>query len=176
MKAALNDANLQCVSIIPDLFADKIFANGSYSSRDAAVRKHALEYSRKMCDIARKLDCNLLNIWPGQDGFDYLLSTDYDSYRSHFVEAIATLNAAASHAVSTPVQEPTLKKGVGALTRREIEVLCLVAEDKTDRAIADILFISTRTVSDHMSRIIRKLGVYSRTGAVVRALIEQWCQ
>jgi xylose isomerase len=91
MKSALSDANLQCVSIIPDLFADKIYWKGSYSSRDAAVRKHALDYSRRMCDIARELDCKLLNIWPGQDGFDYLLSTDYDSYRSHFVEAIATL-------------------------------------------------------------------------------------
>ena len=91
MKSVLDDCGLQCVSIIPDLFADPIFGNGSYSSRDAKVRTHAIEYSRTMCEIARELGCGLLNIWPGQDGFDYLLATDYDAYRSHFVEAIATL-------------------------------------------------------------------------------------
>lgn len=91
MKTALADANLQCVSIIPDLFADPIFGNGSYSSRDPKLRQHALDYTRAMCEIARELGCGLLNIWPGQDGFDYLLCTDYDAYRSHFVESVATL-------------------------------------------------------------------------------------
>ena len=91
MKSALQDAGLKCVSIIPDLFADPIFGRGSYSSRDAKVRQHALDYTRQMCDIARELGCDLLNLWPGQDGFDYLLATDYDAYRSHFVEAVATL-------------------------------------------------------------------------------------
>jgi xylose isomerase len=91
MKQTLSDSGLQCVSIIPDLFADKIFGKGSYSSTDASVRKHSLDYTRRMCEIARELDCGLLNIWPGQDGYDYLLCTDYDQYRSHFVEAIATL-------------------------------------------------------------------------------------
>ena len=54
-------------------------------------------------------------------------------------------------------------------------MLCLAAEDKTDPAIAEQLFVSKRTVESHMSNIIGKLGVYSRTGAVVRALIEKWC-
>lgn len=91
MKAALIDCGLKCVSIIPDLFADKIFGKGSYSSEDQKVRDHAIEYSRRMCEIARELDCDLLNIWPGQDGFDYLLACDYDAYRSRFVEAVALL-------------------------------------------------------------------------------------
>lgn len=91
MKSRLQGHGLKCVSIIPDLFADKIYGKGAYSSSDHAVRRHALDYSRRMCDIARELGCELLNIWPGQDGFDYLLTTDYDQYRSWFVEAIATL-------------------------------------------------------------------------------------
>ena len=87
-----------------------------------------------------------------------------------FDEALAAISTAMN-----PVEIPRKKKGVGALTPREIEVLCLVAEDKTDQEIADILFRSPRTVNDHMTNIIGKLGVYSRTGAVVRALVEHWC-
>jgi xylose isomerase len=93
MKSALDGDGLQCVSIIPDLFADKVFSNGSFSAPDAAVRKHALEYSRQMCEIARELGCGLINIWPGQDGYDYLLTADYDTARSHLAEGIATLAA-----------------------------------------------------------------------------------
>lgn len=55
----------------------------------------------------------------------------------------------------------------GMLSERELEVLAIVAEDKTDREIASRLAISERTVRAHVSRIIRKLGVASRVGAAV---------
>src|SRR5688572_16904686 len=91
MKRALAEAKLQCVSIIPDLFADKIYWKGSYSSIDAKVRQHSLDYTRRMCDIARELKCETINIWSGQDGYDYLLCSDYDTARSHMRDAIAKL-------------------------------------------------------------------------------------
>jgi len=93
MKSALLGHGLQCVSIIPDLFADKIFGNGSFSSADAGVREYALEYSRQMCDIARELGCDLINVWPGQDGYDYLLTADYDTQRGWLAQGLGTLAA-----------------------------------------------------------------------------------
>ena len=78
MKKALRDLGLQCVSIIPDLFADKRFGKGSYSAGDPKIRRYALDYTRQMCDIAGELGCETLNIWPGQDGYDYLLCADYE--------------------------------------------------------------------------------------------------
>ena len=56
------------------------------------------------------------------------------------------------------------------LTSREREVLHWLAGGKTDRDIADILDISPRTVHKHLQRIYEKLGVETRTAAVVRAL------
>ena len=91
MRRALADAGKRCVSIIPDLFADPRFGRGSYTSTDAAVRRQAIDYSRQMCDVARALGCDLLNLWPGQDGFDYLLSCDYDAYRNHFRDAVVQI-------------------------------------------------------------------------------------
>ncbi|WNV81923.1 helix-turn-helix transcriptional regulator [Umezawaea sp. Da 62-37] len=58
-----------------------------------------------------------------------------------------------------------------SLSKREHEVLAVVAEDKTDREIATALGIRERTVRAHVSRIILKLGVASRVGAAV-ALVE----
>lgn len=91
MKRALADAGLECISIIPDLFADKRFWKGSYSTNVPKIRQYALDYTRQMCGLAEELGCNLLNIWPGQDGYDYLLCTDYEKARAWFCEAIATL-------------------------------------------------------------------------------------
>lgn len=56
------------------------------------------------------------------------------------------------------------------LSEREREVLRLVAEGLTDREIADILFVSPRTVTTHVARILDKLGVESRTGAATFAI------
>jgi DNA-binding NarL/FixJ family response regulator len=63
------------------------------------------------------------------------------------------------------------RRGAGnsALTAREQEVLTLVADGKTDREIAEILFISRRTVNYHVANILSHLGVHSRQDAVDRA-------
>lgn len=56
------------------------------------------------------------------------------------------------------------------LTEREVEVLQLAGKGITTREIADSLSISHRTVQAHLSHIFTKLGVSSRTEAVVYAL------
>lgn len=52
------------------------------------------------------------------------------------------------------------------LTRREIEVLAWIAEGKRDGEVAIILEIGLRTVHSHVSKILLKLGVETRTAAV----------
>ena len=56
-----------------------------------------------------------------------------------------------------------------ALTRRETEVLALLAEGRTNRQIADALFISESTAGVHVSNILGKLGVTGRTEAAAVA-------
>jgi predicted ATPase len=56
------------------------------------------------------------------------------------------------------------------LTRRELEVLRLVAEGRTDREVADILVLSPRTVNRHLSNIFVKLNVPGRAAAVAYAI------
>ena len=58
---------------------------------------------------------------------------------------------------------------IGSLSERETQVLRLLAAGKTNRAIADELFISEKTVARHVSNIFDKLGVSSRTGATAWA-------
>ena len=44
-----------------------------------------------MCQAALIMGCDLLNIWPGQDGYDYLLTADYEQHREWLCQAIQTL-------------------------------------------------------------------------------------
>jgi DNA-binding NarL/FixJ family response regulator len=55
------------------------------------------------------------------------------------------------------------------LTPRELEVLVLVAEGRTNKAIGETLFMSEKTASVHVSRILAKLGVGGRVEAAAVA-------
>jgi DNA-binding NarL/FixJ family response regulator len=56
------------------------------------------------------------------------------------------------------------------LTERESQVLALLIEGRSNRAIASALYVSIDTVKTHLRAVYRKLGVENRTQAVVRAL------
>ncbi|MBW3609717.1 MAG: LuxR C-terminal-related transcriptional regulator, partial [Actinobacteria bacterium] len=59
--------------------------------------------------------------------------------------------------------------GTGTLTRREREVLELIAEGLHNRAIAQRLVLSEHTVHRHVANLLNKLGVSTRAAAVARA-------
>jgi len=56
------------------------------------------------------------------------------------------------------------------LTKREHEVFSLLVLNKTTKEIANLLEISEKTVRNHISNVIQKLGVSGRAGAVVELL------
>lgn len=60
------------------------------------------------------------------------------------------------------------------LTKRESEVLRLLAEGKSNKVIGEELFISEKTVKNHVSSILQKLNVADRTQAVVSSVKKGW--
>jgi DNA-binding NarL/FixJ family response regulator len=58
------------------------------------------------------------------------------------------------------------QEGLGALTAREREILNLLARGRSNRDIAEELFITNKTVKNHLSRIYEKIGVHSRAEAI----------
>jgi DNA-binding CsgD family transcriptional regulator/tetratricopeptide (TPR) repeat protein len=76
---------------------------------------------------------------------------------------------AGGEAPDEPAQEPAAATGELGLTPREREVLALVAEGRTNREIAEALFISDKTASVHVSNILAKLGVANRGQAAAVA-------
>jgi DNA-binding NarL/FixJ family response regulator len=66
------------------------------------------------------------------------------------------------------------KTGFDELQSRELDVIKLTAKGMSNKDIAEELFISERTVQTHLINIFRKLGVNSRTQAVLYALRKGW--
>jgi sugar phosphate isomerase/epimerase len=79
---------LACVSIIPDLFSRKQWGRGSLAAKDASVRRAALAEIRSVARIARTMGCGLINLWLGQDGYDYPLQSDYRAERAALIEGL----------------------------------------------------------------------------------------
>jgi DNA-binding CsgD family transcriptional regulator len=64
---------------------------------------------------------------------------------------------------------PTTRANPAGLTAREVEVLELLSDGLRNAEIADRLYLSTKTVGHHVSAILAKLGVRSRTEAAAAA-------
>jgi two-component system, NarL family, nitrate/nitrite response regulator NarL len=75
-------------------------------------------------------------------------------------------------AKATAPAEPAPGKPLSELTRRELEVLWLLADGLDQDTIAERLVISRATVATHIQRILKKLGVHSRAQAVAVAYQE----
>jgi DNA-binding NarL/FixJ family response regulator len=72
---------------------------------------------------------------------------------------------------TTPVEDPPARQ---ELTARELEVLQLLAQGLNNRAIAETLFVSDRTVQAHLTSIFAKMGVASRLEAVLMGIRRGW--
>jgi DNA-binding NarL/FixJ family response regulator len=59
----------------------------------------------------------------------------------------------------------------GGLTQRELEVIRLVAEGRSNAAVAEIIWVTEQTIKFHLSNVYRKLGVANRTEACRRAQV-----
>lgn len=85
-------------------------------------------------------------------------------------DAVAEARAVVAHQATDQVltlQPPGSPEG---LTRRELEVLRLIAEGHSNREIAETLFISRRTAAGHVANLLGKLGLPSRAAAAAFAV------
>ncbi|WP_312769607.1 response regulator transcription factor [Epilithonimonas sp.] len=73
--------------------------------------------------------------------------------------------------MNAPSRKKSLFENDETLTNREIDVVKLICQEKTNHEIADILFLSPRTVESHRQRILDKIGAKNTVGIVIYAVI-----
>jgi xylose isomerase len=77
IKACMEDAGLTTVAVNPYLWTEPQWRRGALSSPDAAVRAQAVERAKMSIDVGRELGCDKMDLWPGEDGWDYLFQVNY---------------------------------------------------------------------------------------------------
>ena len=93
IRPLLESAGLRFVTLEIGLYPDRKWKNGSYTSPDAGIRREAIELSQESLDVAAELGAVDVLMWPGQDGFDYPLQSDYERYWTFLVDAIGEVAA-----------------------------------------------------------------------------------
>lgn len=73
-------------------------------------------------------------------------------------------------------QQNDIRRPYHLLTKRECEVLQLLTDGQSNRTIGETLFISEKTVKNHVSSILQKMAVNDRTQAVVTAIKNGWVE
>jgi DNA-binding CsgD family transcriptional regulator len=101
-------------------------------------------------------------------GDDEASALEFDAARSTFAELGAQADLTRLDASHGSTSSPS-----GPLTTRELEVLRLIAAGHTNKAIASELCVSERTIDRHVSNILTKLDVPSRTAATAYAFSHQ---
>jgi DNA-binding CsgD family transcriptional regulator len=156
----------------PLLHAASAHANGAVRHAEGEISGAATSL-RKAWEIWRELEMPYEEAQTGlllaavcerrgdQDG----RRLELDAARKLFKQ----LNAESCLARIAAQFERATRQPAGSLSEREAQVLRLLAAGKTNRDIAEALFISEKTVARHVSNIFNKLGVSSRTGATAWA-------
>jgi len=101
---------------------------------------------------------------------DELVSALRDIERGKNVIARELTDVLARMVQGEPIEEDAKETPFSALTPRELEILCLLADGQSNKVIARNLGISDGTVKLHVKAILRKLEVHSRVEAAVIAV------
>lgn len=94
----------------------------------------------------------------------------------NLVNEYRRLAGASEDSAAAALQQPEIRRPLHLLTRRECEVLQMLADGKSNRGIGEALYISEKTVKNHVSNILQKMNVNDRTQAVVVAIKNGWVE
>lgn len=73
----LSDRGKKISMLVPDLWTQAKWGRGSLAAPDAQTRRAGIDEVKKVMDWAAELGCPFVDVWPGQDGFDYPFQADY---------------------------------------------------------------------------------------------------
>ena len=85
----VRDAGLCVTCVTPDIWAQAKWGKGSFTSSDPAIRDAAVREVQKSMEWARQMDCDIVDLWFGQDGYDYPLQSDYIAAWDRIVDCTA---------------------------------------------------------------------------------------
>ncbi len=86
VRQQIADAGLEVTCVTPDIWASRKWGWGSFAATDPSVRHDAVLEVKKSMEWAKQLDCEVIDLWFGQDGYDYPFQADYHAAWDRIIE------------------------------------------------------------------------------------------
>ncbi|MFE3727269.1 LuxR C-terminal-related transcriptional regulator [Nocardia sp. NPDC059154] len=148
--------------------AGYLCARGDLKSAERAAEDSAEAYTRADMPVFRAQALLVAAQIAGQRGDFTTATARIAAARAEFAAAGATELQRAATAVQRRLAGHRTVSGATKLSEREREVAELAAKGLANKEIAAQLYLSPRTIEDHLGRILRKLGLTSRAGIASR--------
>jgi DNA-binding NarL/FixJ family response regulator len=161
-RHASAQAALECLPLFsPDLLVTGLeMGDGDVDGLELVRRARAALPGLKTIVLSMHADDAHINAAFGAGADAYVLKT------AHPEDLSLAVRQAFEHSVYLAYGRPApVPANAPGLTRREIEILQLVAEGHSNAGVAKMLWVTEQTVKFHLSNIYRKLGVANRTEA-----------
>ena len=85
---AIRDLGLSVNGLAMRYYSNPAFKIGAFTNPDPAVRREAIDLTKRGIDAAREARCKLMTIWLGQDGFDYAFQVDYEKVWAQEIDGL----------------------------------------------------------------------------------------
>jgi xylose isomerase len=85
---AIRDFGLSVNGLAMRYYSNPAFKIGAFTNPDPAVRREAIDLTKRGIDAAREAGCRLMTIWLGQDGFDYAFQVDYEKVWAQEIDGL----------------------------------------------------------------------------------------
>lgn len=86
--AEIGDLGLAINGLAMRYYSNPAFKLGAFTNPDPAVRREAIDLTRRGIDAVREMGCDLMTIWLGQDGFDYTFQADYATLWQYEIDGL----------------------------------------------------------------------------------------
>jgi xylose isomerase len=88
IRRQVKDAGLVVTCVTPDIWASAKWGKGSFASNDPAIRRAAIEEVKRSMEWAKQLNCEVIDLWFGQDGYDYPFQADYQAAWDRLIDGV----------------------------------------------------------------------------------------
>jgi sugar phosphate isomerase/epimerase len=82
----IRDAGFEVTCVTPDIWASPQWGRGSFASTDPQIRRASIAEVKKSMEWAAQMNCKVVDLWFGQDGYDYPFQADYMAAWDRLIE------------------------------------------------------------------------------------------
>jgi L-rhamnose isomerase len=168
------DCGLAISGLAMRYYSNPAFKRGAFTNPDAAVRREAIDMTKRGIDAARAMGAPMMTLWLGQDGYDYAFQCDYSALWDAEVSGIAEVAAHDPDCLISIEYKPNEPRSCAVLPDAATTLLAIAQIGAANLGVtidfAHSLYAneSPANAATHIMRSSRLLGLHLNDGYAKR--------